>query len=119
MSLHDERINWKRIPEAAEKQAATGKCQCGCAPGRSRFQHTASTHYPFAFFDEEAFRFHLPAYLVAALDDAERAREMLQMVPLGPFGCKKSLLNAKQRGVVASCILQFVALGYMGDDIDG
>eukprot|EP00746_Dinoflagellata_sp_MGD_P047036 gnl/MRDRNA2_/MRDRNA2_215968_c0_seq1.p1 gnl/MRDRNA2_/MRDRNA2_215968_c0~~gnl/MRDRNA2_/MRDRNA2_215968_c0_seq1.p1 ORF type:complete len:275 (-),score=49.58 gnl/MRDRNA2_/MRDRNA2_215968_c0_seq1:148-915(-) len=118
MSRHDERVNWKRIPQAAERQAATGTCRCGCEPGSTRFQRTQGTLYPFSFFDPQGFRFHLPAYLVDAVEkaagaDVERAEEILQCVlcNYGPPLNQEELLNMQQCEVVAACFAFFVEMG--------
>ena len=98
-----------------KKTFATRIPRCGCSPGLSVFQNTCGTHYPFSFFDDEAFRFHLPAYLYAAIDDLGRADELVQMV-LNSFdlsGLGAALLNRDQCLAISACIAYYFNMGAM------
>lgn len=119
MSGNDERDDWTRIPRQAEKQAETGTCKCGCAPGSTRFQRTQGTCYPFSFFEAEGFRFHLPAYLVAGVGEAvqqgslERAEEVTEFVLTGDSRGRHDLLNRQQCQAVAACFAWFLQMGVL------
>lgn len=114
MIQNDERMNWQRIPEAAAVQASTGRCPCGCRPGSNAFQNMAGTLYPFNFFNEEAVRFHLPAYLIAAAEDADRAVELVEFgLDNDGFCMKCGLLNSQQRLAVATWIAYALEVGLL------
>merc|ERR1711924_439230 len=83
------------------------------------------TMYPFSFFDPEGYRFHLPAYLVDAVEKSvkgnmERAEEIIEFLL-----CRRqtvpdtrryqerqeTLLNRQQCEAVAACFTFFLEMG--------